>query len=115
MQAPHRIVRQVVGWSLIALGMLMGFVPMVPGLLLIAIGAVLLAPHVRLFRRVSAWVHKHLPHLRGPLRRFRDFKVRHRPYGRIVAEPDSKQNGLANRAGPAQSDHANSSREQTGS
>ena len=99
-----RIMRQVIGWSLILLGVLMGFVPMVPGTLLVAIGVVLLAPHVRAFRRISAWMHKRFPNLRGPLRRFRDFKQRHRAYSAVRPEPDPNQNDLANCAGPAQSD-----------
>ncbi len=103
MKPPRRIVRQIAGWGLILLGLLMGFVPLVPGLLLVAIGVVLLAPHVRAFRRASAWMHKRFPHLRGPLRRFRDFKQRHRPYTEVRPEPDPNQNDLANRAGPAQS------------
>lgn len=100
MKPPPRVIRQIAGWSLIAFGMLMGLVPMVPGSLLIAIGVVLLAPHVRAFRRVSAWMHKRFPHLRGPLRPFRAYKQRRRQYGSVTPEPDPNQNGLANR-GPA--------------
>lgn len=64
------------GWTLIALGVVGLFVPVLQGLLFIAIGALLLAPYVRAFRRFSAWIHKRHPKLRGPLRRFRDFKRR---------------------------------------
>lgn len=98
-----RIIRQVTGWCLILLGVLMGFVPVVPGTLLVAIGVVLLAPHVRAFRRISAWMHKRFPNLRGPMRRFRDFKQRHRPYAEVQPEPNPNQNDLANHAGGAQS------------
>jgi hypothetical protein len=72
-----RILRQVAGWALIALGVIGLFLPVLQGVLFLAIGALLLAPYVRAFRRFSAWVHKRYPHLRGPLRRFRDFKSRH--------------------------------------
>ena len=98
-----RILRQIMGWSLILAGMLMCFVPFVPGFVLVAIGIVLLAPYIRVFRRMSAWIHKRYPHMRGPLRRFRDFKQRHRHYAAVMPEPDPNQNGLANHAGHAQS------------
>lgn len=77
MHPVYRILRQVIGWTLIALGLVGSLVPVMPGMLFIAIGALLLAPHVRVFRRFSAWIHKKFPHMRGPLRRFRDFKQRH--------------------------------------
>ena len=74
-----RVARQIAGWAMIALGVIGLFLPILQGFLFLAIGALLLAPYVRAFRRLSAWVHKRYPHLRGPLRRFRDFKRRPQP------------------------------------
>lgn len=71
-----RIARQVAGWTLILLGVVALVVPLAPALPFLAVGALLLAPHVRAFRRLSAWIHKKYPRFRGPLRRFRDFKQR---------------------------------------
>ncbi len=79
-------------------------VPMVPGSLFLAMGALLLAPYVRSFRRVSAWFHKHFPNLRGPMRRFREFKVRHARYTRVDANLMSAENDLAKSAPRPQSD-----------
>lgn len=74
----YRVVRQTVGWVLIVLGVLGIFLPFLPQIPFLAVGALLLAPYVRVFRRLSAWVHKKYPKWRGPLRRFRVFK---RPLG----------------------------------
>ncbi len=63
--------RQVAGWSLLALGVLGWLVPILPGWLLIGAGALLLAPHVRMFRRLAALIHARFPALRPGLRRFR--------------------------------------------
>lgn len=95
MSDSQRILRQLAGWSLVALGLVGLLLPMVPGSLFIAIGALLLARHVRLFRRVSAWMHKRFPHLRGPLRRFRDFKARHAHAAAPPSQADPGQNPLA--------------------
>jgi uncharacterized membrane protein YbaN (DUF454 family) len=97
------LLRQVAGWSLIALGLLGSLVPVMPGMLFIAAGVLLLARHVRAFRRVSAWVHKHVPRLRGPLRRFRDFKQRHAHYTTIDSNVVSAENDLAKPTGREQS------------
>lgn len=72
----ERILRQIVGWLCIAIGILGIAIPVFPQLPFLAVGALLLAPHVRMFRRLSAWIHKKYPRFRGPLRRFRDIKER---------------------------------------
>jgi uncharacterized membrane protein YbaN (DUF454 family) len=71
-----RIARQVVGWLCIFLGVVGLVIPLFPQLPFLAVGALLLAPYVRVFRRFSAWIHKKYPRFRGPLRRFRDIKQR---------------------------------------
>lgn len=104
MKAIYRIFRQVAGWALIALGLVSMLLPIAPGLLFLAAGALLLAPYVRIFRRFSAWLHKRYPHLRGPLRYFRDYKVRHKPASANRSFSVSSENHLAKPAPPAQSD-----------
>lgn len=83
----RRIIRQVLGWSLIAAGIVGSLLPVVPQIPFLAAGALLLAPYVRIFRRFSAWMHRRFPHLRGPLRRFRDFRHPPRP-------PDGSGSGM---------------------
>ena len=70
------VARQVVGWAFIVLGVVGLFLPILQGILFIAIGAILLAPYVRIFRRLSAWIHKRFPGLRKYTNRFRPFKKR---------------------------------------
>lgn len=86
------IARQALGWAFVGAGLVGLLVPMIPGSLFIAVGALLLAPYVKTFRRVSAWFHKNFPHLRRPMRRFRRFK-RRSDY--ILIQPEPSQNGLA--------------------
>lgn len=74
-----RIARQVAGWILLLIGLVGLLLPIFPSIPFFAAGALLLAPYVRVFRRMSAWIHKKYPRFRGPLRRFRDFKRRHPP------------------------------------
>lgn len=71
----RRALRQVAGWTLIAIGIVGMALPVVPQIPFLAAGALLLAPYVRIFKRFSAWAHKRFPKLRRPLRRFRDFKT----------------------------------------
>jgi len=66
--------RQIAGWTLIALGLIGTIIPVLPQIPFLALGAVLLAPYIRIFRRLSAWVHKRFPRLRPHLRPFRIFK-----------------------------------------
>ncbi len=63
--------RWIGGVSLMALGVLGLFLPILQGWLLIALGALLLAREVPLFRRLALWVEARYPRLGGPLRRFR--------------------------------------------
>lgn len=72
-----RIARITTGWVLIALGLVGILIPVMPQILFLAVGALLLAPYVRIFRRVSAWFHKRYPSHRPLMRRFRVFK--HQP------------------------------------
>jgi len=73
------LIRQVAGWILIAIGVAGLILPVLPGWLFLAAGALLLAPHVRLFHRVAACLHVRFPALRTRLRKFRNFKPSPRP------------------------------------
>ncbi len=76
------VLRKCAGWFFIVLGLIGTIIPVLPQIPFLALGAVLLAPYVRIFRRLSAWVHKHFPRLRPHLRPFRIFK---RPFRKFVA------------------------------
>ncbi|MDP2990574.1 MAG: hypothetical protein Q8O57_08430 [Kiritimatiellota bacterium] len=73
------LIRQIAGWTLIAIGVAGLILPVLPGWLFLGAGALLLAPHVRLFRRFAAWIHARFPVLRAHLRKFRYFKSPPRP------------------------------------
>ena len=73
------LIRQIAGWSLIAVGVAGLIMPVLPGWPFLGAGALLLAPHVRLFHRFAAWMHVRFPALRTRLRAFRDFKKPPRP------------------------------------
>jgi uncharacterized membrane protein YbaN (DUF454 family) len=68
------ILRQVAGWFCIVLAVVGLLIPVFPHTPFLALGAILLAPYIRIFRRISAWVHKKFPRTRPHLRRFRIFK-----------------------------------------
>jgi uncharacterized membrane protein YbaN (DUF454 family) len=74
-----KVIRLTAGWSLIALGCIGLFVPIMPQIPFLALGALLLAPYVRIFRRLSAWLHKRYPTHRPFMRRFRDIKEQTSP------------------------------------
>ncbi|MDD5677263.1 MAG: hypothetical protein PHW60_04630 [Kiritimatiellae bacterium] len=68
------LIRQIAGWTSFAIGAAGLILPVLPGWFFLGIGALLLAPHVRMFRRLAACIHVRLPALRGRLRAFRNFK-----------------------------------------
>jgi uncharacterized membrane protein YbaN (DUF454 family) len=67
----RRAVRHVAGWGLLILGVAGLLLPVLQGWLFIALGAMLLAPDVRIFARVLDWIEKRFPALRAPLHRAR--------------------------------------------
>ena len=81
------LLRQVFGWLFILLGLVGTLIPVLPQIPFLALGAVLLAPYERLFRRLSAWVHKKFPRLRPHLRPFRIFKRPFKKFIRPHSEP----------------------------
>ncbi len=56
-----RVVRLLLGWSLIALGIVGLVLPVLQGWFLIGVGALLLAPEVPLFGRLVYWIEKRFP------------------------------------------------------
>lgn len=68
------LARQIIGWFFVALAIFGLLIPIIPHTPFLALGAILLAPYVRIFRRISAWVHKRFPRLRPHMRPFRIFK-----------------------------------------
>ena len=79
MEPVYRVFRLIAGWTLIVLGLIGTLIPVVPQIPFFVVGALLLAPHIRLFRRVSAWFHKKYPQSRPYARPFRIFKKRGPP------------------------------------
>ena len=71
---PHQhwirhVLRQVLGWTLIILGLIDIPLPG-PGWLIVGLGAIVLAPYVKLFYNFVEWIKKKFPALREPLDRF---------------------------------------------
>jgi uncharacterized membrane protein YbaN (DUF454 family) len=76
--APRTLIRRVLGWGTIALGLLGIVLPVLPGLIFIAIGVVLLGPHDPALRRSAIAI-------RLILRRWSQCKQRHfRQLGRFA-------------------------------
>ena len=65
----RHLIRQLIGWALIVIGILDLPLPG-PGWLIIGLGAIVLAPYVKLFYNFVEWIKKKFPKLRGPLERF---------------------------------------------
>ncbi|MEW6336632.1 MAG: hypothetical protein ACOY3Y_16640 [Acidobacteriota bacterium] len=65
------VLRHVAGWGLLCLGVAGLFLPILQGWLLIALGALLLAPDVPLFARIVCWVEDRHPRVRGVLEALR--------------------------------------------
>jgi uncharacterized protein len=75
------ILRHLLGWLSLVLGIVGLALPILQGWLLIAIGALLLAPDVPFFARLAAWIERRAPVLREPLRRWRERLGQHRRDG----------------------------------
>jgi uncharacterized protein len=55
------LLRHVLGWSLLVLGVLGLFLPILQGILFLAMGAVLLSPDIPIFRRMVAALERRYP------------------------------------------------------
>ncbi|MDD2237575.1 MAG: hypothetical protein PHG65_10255 [Kiritimatiellae bacterium] len=65
------LVRVTLGWLFILLGILGLFLPILQGILFLAIGLWLLAPHVPLFHRLQQRVYARHPRIKKRIRRIR--------------------------------------------
>ncbi|MBI2440700.1 MAG: hypothetical protein HYV35_04935 [Lentisphaerae bacterium] len=83
------LIRQIAGWTLLAIGVVGIIIPVLPGWLFLGAGALILAPYVRAFRRLAAWLHIRFPGWRGRLRRFQHFppKADPPPVDKIPPQP----------------------------
>jgi uncharacterized membrane protein YbaN (DUF454 family) len=75
------LVRHLLGWLSIGLGVIGLFLPILQGWLLIAIGALLLAPDIAFFAYLAERIEHRVPGLGAPLRRWR---------ARLAARPTKK-------------------------
>lgn len=64
-----RVIRWIAGGTCLLLGVVGLFVPILQGLLFLALGAVLLSPEVPLFRRIAIGLKRRFPRLRRHLRK----------------------------------------------
>jgi hypothetical protein len=75
-------VRVLCGWLFIVFGLLGLVLPILQGILFLAIGALLLAPYVPFFRRLKVLLYRRFPKVRGSVerikRRSREKLRRHR-------------------------------------
>ena len=76
----RHLVRQIIGWTLIVVGIIDIPLPG-PGWLIVGMGAIVLAPYVKLFHRFVEWLKRRSPALRKPLERFEE---RHRGDGPVT-------------------------------
>lgn len=65
------ILRIILGWFFIFLGVIGLFLPVLQGLLFLAIGALLLSKDIPLFKRFVSWIHLKFPAMRGPIKKWR--------------------------------------------
>lgn len=77
------VLRHAVGWLFIVLGILGCFLPILQGILFLAIGVFLLADYVPFFGRIRDWIHRKFPHITERVHEMgRRFKARfHRDEG----------------------------------
>lgn len=64
------IFRQVMGWFFIVLGVVGLFLPVLQGILFLAVGFLLLSRDIPVFRRLVIWFKKKYPAMRKPLKGF---------------------------------------------
>ena len=69
--AVRSVVRHVLGWSLLILGVAGLVLPVLQGWLFIALGALLLSPDVPVFARLLTWIESRFPPLRSAIHRAR--------------------------------------------
>jgi uncharacterized membrane protein YbaN (DUF454 family) len=75
------LVRHLLGWLSIGLGVIGLFLPFLQGWLLIAVGALLLAPEIPFFARLADRIERRVPGIGSALRRWRE---------KLAARPNKK-------------------------
>ncbi len=65
------LVRVAAGWAFIVLGLAGLVLPVLQGILFLAIGALLLAPYVPFFRRIKVLLYRRFPRIRRSAERIR--------------------------------------------
>lgn len=66
-----KLLRHILGWSCLVLGIAGLVLPILQGWLFLALGALLLAPDIPIFKRMLDWIERKFPFLKKPLRRWR--------------------------------------------
>lgn len=74
-----RVIRHVLGWGLLVVGIAGLVLPVLQGWLFIALAALLLAPDVPFFARLLGWIENRFPALRHPIQRVRARLGHHGP------------------------------------
>ncbi len=65
------LVRHLLGWGFLALGVVGLVLPVIQGVLFIAVGLLLLAPDIPAFARLLGWAENRFPRLRPMIRKAR--------------------------------------------
>jgi hypothetical protein len=71
--AMMRIIRIILGFVFIVLGILGLFLPFLQGILFLTIGVFLLASHLPVFGRIFCWLQRKIPVFEGLMERMRQF------------------------------------------
>ncbi len=66
-----KLLRHILGWLCLVVGIAGLFLPILQGWLFLALGALLLAPDIPLFKRLLDWIEQKFPSLKKPLRRWK--------------------------------------------
>lgn len=72
------VIRHVAGWGFLLLGVAGLFLPVLQGWLFIGLGALLLSPDVRFFRRLLEWIERRSPLLKRAIRKMqKELRLHH--------------------------------------
>ncbi|MBN2686279.1 MAG: hypothetical protein JXR40_13445 [Pontiellaceae bacterium] len=55
------LLKHILGWLCIILGVIQGFLPFLQGWIFVAMGVFLLADHVPFFGKIRDWIHRRFP------------------------------------------------------
>lgn len=57
------MLKHILGWLCILLGVIQGFIPFLQGWVFVAMGVFLLADQVPFFGKIRAWIHRRFPEM----------------------------------------------------